>query len=85
MSCSNSEAEYPLGKEEVGGSTPPCSPSYSPCDCGDDCVLFDVEGEPCWGGVQAVDEEWDDDGNYWWIHACEGHRDYPGKYEPEAV
>jgi len=43
------------------------------CYCGAPCD-FEKEDEPCWGDINAVDEVYDDDGYYEWIHACEGHR-----------
>jgi len=43
------------------------------CYCGAPCS-FERDTEPCWGQINAVDEDYDDDGFYSWIHACEGHR-----------
>lgn len=42
--------------------------------CDEWCQFRGVDDEePCWGEVTVVDEEWNDDGDWWWIHACEGH------------
>jgi len=50
---------------------------YKECDCGSDCVYFEMnDNEPCWGEVEAVDEQYTEDySDYWWIHVCEGHYD----------
>lgn len=39
--------------------------------CGSTCQ-FAVEGEPCWGEIRAVDEDYYGD-EWYWVHACEGH------------
>lgn len=43
--------------------------------CGADCWGEDWQTpeQPCWGDVRAVDEEAAGDGDYCWVHACEGH------------
>ncbi len=67
----------------------PKSPSYQPCDCKAECSFLDesTPERPCWGPVNAVDEISGPDGEYWWVHACEGHfnfSDYPrGPYKQE--
>lgn len=33
------------------------------------------EDEPCWGDVSVVGEVLNYEGDYEWIHACEGHYD----------
>ncbi len=47
--------------------------------CEADCCFPGTEKEPCWGNVEAVEEEkyTDEDGNedWTWIHTCEGHID----------
>lgn len=53
------------------------SASYESCGCGSDCMYLDLEqnteATPCWGKVEAADEiDWGD-GDYCWVHACEGH------------
>lgn len=50
------------------------SPSYRPCSCGGECYLGSEE-EPCWGEVAAADESETGDGDFYWVHACEGHYD----------
>ena len=53
--------------------------AYRQCDCGADCHIRDFEEEEregkCWGQVRAVEELDYGDGDYGWIHACEGHVD----------
>lgn len=50
-------------------------PPVKPCDCGATCDCAH-DGNPCWGQVSPVDEvPVDEDGDYAWIHACEGHFD----------
>jgi len=44
------------------------------CYCGAPC-LFAKDGEPCWGEISAVEEVYDEAGDYYWIHACDGHVD----------
>ena len=49
------------------------SPSYRPSECCNaDCHLG-TETEPCWGEVEVVDEEYDEQDSYW-VHACQGHK-----------
>ena len=43
------------------------------CYCGASCY-FEKSDEPCWGEVEAIDEYYSDDGDYEWIHACQGHK-----------
>jgi hypothetical protein len=59
--------------------------------CGADCVYEYDQAKygQCWGRVQAVDEEYDDE-DHWFVHACEGHYEmYPGsdatKYRAQVV
>lgn len=41
--------------------------------CGSDCSYFGADSkEPCWGNVHLVDEV-EVEGEYRWIHECEGH------------
>lgn len=52
------------------------SNSYKLCNCGEGCVAFESNpDQPCWGQVSAVDEVETSDGDWVWIHACEGHWD----------
>jgi hypothetical protein len=71
---------------------PDQSPSYNPkACCGSECYLWgDAEDRPCWGDVEVVGEvymeaEPEEDSEYWWIHACQGHKDVydGGDYHPE--
>lgn len=55
--------------------------------CGEECSFEDYNeppAEPCWGTVTVVDEQYGE-GDYWWIHACEGHQDVHdgGAYRPK--
>jgi len=56
-------------------SDPTKSPSYRPCSCGGECYSGSEE-EPCWGRVEAADESSTGDGDFIWVHACEGHYAY---------
>jgi hypothetical protein len=61
------------------------SPSYAPCECGEDCPCRSTEERPCWGAVTVVDEIPTEDGPGF-IHACEGHAKPvtdSGDYTPE--
>ena len=50
--------------------------NYKPCTCGADCVYFGMnDNEPCWGETGPVEEVEIGDGEYGWIHACEGHKE----------
>ena len=53
--------------------------------CGEDCEFYGKNPkEPCWGQVNVVDEIEIGDGDYKWIHECEGHDDcweYGGSYK----
>ena len=55
------------------------------CGCGAPCSFVGEEG-PCWGTVDVVAEEYDDE-DHWWIHECKGHEGfYDGKdrkYKPQ--
>lgn len=58
-----------------------------PCQCGAGCAWAGLKAEePCWGAVKVVGEEQFGDGDYAWIHACQGHEDVDdGKpYRAEA-
>lgn len=51
--------------------------TYTRCNCGGDCYNFfsqELYG-PCWGDVNAIDEQQLGDGEYYWVHSCEGHSD----------
>ena len=58
------------------------------CGCGAECTyaLWEESRENeyglCWGEVTVVDEITYEDGDYGWVHACEGHRDlyFGGEY-----
>lgn len=54
------------------------------CYCGDSCLYDNEQGE-CWGKVNTIDEVPGEDGDYYWIHTCEGHKDvyHGGKYKIE--
>lgn len=55
--------------------------------CGANCDLLDCyDDQPCWGEVDVIDEDWTED-DWWWVHACEGHRLYREgtAYIPEPV
>lgn len=44
--------------------------------------------EPCWGHVHAIEEIPVEDGDYVWMHACDGHEtcwDEPDSYKPEPT
>lgn len=60
------------------------STEYEPCHCGDGCDLVGSDEGPCWGEVRAVAEDCWDEGDYFWVHACEGHAYFhvAGKYIP---
>ena len=50
--------------------------SYHVCGaCGADCTRHHATGHPCWGAVTIVDSWFDDNGNEFIQHACEGHHD----------
>jgi hypothetical protein len=52
--------------------------------CGADCHYGNIEGEPCWGKVELMDEVAVGD-EYLWLHACQGHADVycgDGPYKP---
>jgi hypothetical protein len=65
--------------------------AYKPCSCGGDCFRYFVadEKDPCWGPVEAIDEQpyADEDGaeDWYWVHACQGHINVyeGGKYTPD--
>jgi hypothetical protein len=70
------------------------SPSYNPkACCGSDCysMYSATPEEPCWGDVEAIDEQCTEDyEDCWWIHGCQGHKDVYNepwvknvKYNPE--
>jgi len=58
-------------------------PTYIPAECcaPGHCVAHDTASEPCYGQVDVIDREYDDEGGYTWIHACEGHARWPGPYQ----
>lgn len=61
------------------------SKSYRAAECcGAECDWFD-EDKVCWGQVNVVDEVDDGDGDWYWVHACEGHQEicYGGEYQEE--
>lgn len=59
------------------------------CGCGESCVYEGLwDDAPCWGKVGMVDEREDADGDYTWIHACEGHDDMAmgeGTYKAQPI
>lgn len=61
------------------------SESYKRCHCQSDCYMLDINenaNEPCWGEVNAIDEiDWGD-GEYSWVHCCEGHWNMYQSNEP---
>lgn len=67
------------------------SDSYNPSACcGDDCFRYGWDETPCWGDVEVIDEIYDGEDSWYWIHACQGHirmwyehADYDNKYRPE--
>jgi len=61
------------------------APSYKRCCVGGECDFKSTPEQPCWGEVNAVDEIEGGDGEYWWVHACQGHSMGDGTYEPEPV
>lgn len=67
-------------------STKSYNPNYC---CGTDCNLYGRnENESCWGDVDVVDEVLNYEGDYEWIHACQGHWEVLqgyGKYKEENV
>lgn len=56
--------------------------SYKLCCNYGSCWNERDEAEPCWGVTEAIDEEYTED-DYWWIHGCQGHLEYFGKYIQE--
>lgn len=73
-------------------------PPIVPCGCGAECIyeLYEDENENgnrvndyglCWGKVTVVDEITYEDGDYSWVHVCEGHDGvyFGGEYiEPDV-
>lgn len=59
------------------------SPTRSAC-CGAPCwAEGSPDQQPCWGDIDVIDEEYDDE-NHWWIHGCQGHTNgYAGPYVPK--
>ena len=55
------------------------------CYCGASC-FFEKSDEPCYGEVETVDETYSEDGDYDWIHACQGHINcfMGGPYIPDS-
>ena len=52
--------------------------------CGASCFGKDSDPlQPCYGEVVVIDEEYNDD-DYWWVHACQGHRNGYGTYIPST-
>lgn len=62
------------------------SPYVTDRCCGQLCAgeMMPDPNEPCWGKVTAVEEVESGDGDYVWIHSCEGHADVHegGNYKP---
>lgn len=62
----------------------PKSDSYKQATCcqDKDCFLLDTnDNEPCWGQVEVVGEDClPGYSDCWWIHGCQGHDDFLGKY-----
>lgn len=46
--------------------------TVKPCGCGWGCDYKDIGG-PCWGQVHVLDEVPTDDGDWTWVHGCDGH------------
>lgn len=68
----------------------PRAKSYTPCDCGGECLRMGEDpNQPCWG--QVVPLEWglyDDNGNEYdtvSLHVCQGHSHASESYVPEEV
>ena len=66
------------------------SNKYDPDSCcGEDCIFYGKNPkEPCWGQVDVVDEIETVDGDWEWIHECEGHDDCwdrKGNYRPAPL
>jgi hypothetical protein len=57
------------------------------CGCVDPCSFEDMDGK-CWGTIEVVAEEYNDE-DHWWIHECEGHEGYydnrERKYKPQPI
>jgi len=58
--------------------------------CGNDCIYLDCDDDqPCWGQVEVVEEEYNEDYSYcWWVYVCEGHidiHDGMGTYIPKPI
>jgi hypothetical protein len=54
------------------------SKSYNAASCcGDDCSYnyLSTEGEPCWGEVEVVGEDYSEY-DWTWYHACQGHHNF---------
>ena len=67
---------------------PRTSVSYDPqACCGAECYMLGcIDNQPCWGNVEAIDEQCTEDySDCWWVHACQGHLQVygGGKYTPE--
>ena len=80
----------PQDIQEGGPDEVCCSPSYNPkACCGCHCFALGLEvDQPCWGDVDVAAEEECGDGDYYWVHECQGHRDcYDGsrEYQPESI
>jgi hypothetical protein len=48
------------------------SPTYNPGACCTADCCFGNDEEPCWGDVEVVGEDWNEEDSTW-IHACQGH------------
>lgn len=65
-------------------------PRVEPCYCGEPChVEWRAKpDEPCWGKVHAIEEIEGYEGDYWFVHGCDGHaefdRDWKIIYTPES-
>ena len=74
-------AEENVDKYYVKATAP--LPPVIPCCGSDSCWAHYEQDErgPCWGQVQAIDEDqWGDE--WEWIHGCEGHPERWGAYVP---
>jgi hypothetical protein len=52
--------------------------------CGAICV-GERDGEPCYGVVSCIGEDEVAPDKWEWIHACQGHREWPAQYVPEVA
>lgn len=53
--------------------------------CGSPCAGEGVKDEPCYGTIDVIDEVEVEEDDWQWVHACDGHSNWPGKYIPEET